>query len=722
MGRDLLVRLRDRPVLRSLSTARASLVALLLVVATIASARTVRVAIDDQSHGRRCSQDARIVAEAGATKVHGTPAALDLDDAQAWRVRAEASDCWSRTATWIGTNSGDELTLALHDAASLEGTFVLARGELVQELAASAYRTAETKSRAPLAEPEPLTCRVSDDRWQCVVPAGLKLDVRLEPQGFAPVYLWNVQLSAREKRTSDPQKLVRGASVAGWVETPDETPLAGAVVTLAPLVVEHEQADRLRAAEHRAITNERGFFQLTGVSPGEYRLVSRSSAFAPVVVPVITVRDNTALTWPKPLRHSKAFTVQLTVSPPAAPDGSAWRISLTELVPLTPGSSPASITFKRNEQNLWSAANVRPDLYELFVKDASGAVVEKRTVDFSAGAPEPLTVAITTIALSGTITAGDEPLGGAHIRFSTIKGKTVIVDADEHGRFAASFPSTGKWSILVFPFGREHRAQVRATAVEIRADDSKPLEIQLPGGRIRGTVVGQDGAPVKAAVHVVTGNALAAQQVTAKDGKFDLLGLQDATYEISAEAEEGTTATPVIKRVGRDDTSDLKLTVAPYRFVRGLVYAPNGRPASGAIARISTDGGLSWSDMVVGVDGRFAYALPGVINELQLIVISHSYPTAMMRARVSESLVIQLQPFGGLLRVEPDRAFVIRNDVAVPLSVFYLPFSMGVVPRVHLEPGSYSVCAEPKIDRACKQVLIAQGTSTTISLRDERKP
>jgi hypothetical protein len=701
-------------------------VLLVLVLAPALHADAVRVSVQDRSAGKHCLENAVISAVPEGGDAISAPVAgvtsIELDAARSWQLRAKRDGCWSTTTTWIapGTN---EIAIELFSAASLQGEFTTETGKRPDVLRAFAFRTTTRPSNLP--EPEALDCLLQLPKWQCTVPAELQLDVRLHVEAFAPVYLWSITARPGERRNIGSQKLIAGASLAGWIENPDSDPVAGAVVTLAPLQAEHDSAARAIATQHRVVSNARGFFQFTGVPPGDYRLVSRASAFAPVVVPAMTVRPFAAMTWPRPLRHAHALTLNVALDPPKATDGSDWQVAVVERIPLTPGTSPVPKPLAADTSGLWTTAGLRPDMYELVVKDRSGSVVERRNIDLTTGAPAVLTVSIRAITVTGVVKVGDEPLAAADIRFSNLDAKTVSVTSNEDGRFTTSFPASGRWTPLIYPYGRQSRMQVRAKPVEIPDQGDDSLEIVLPGGRIRGTVVTQDGTTVKAAVHVVKDGTLAAQQTTSVDGKFDFIGLAEGAYAVSAEADAGATPHAVETRLAANDTKDLKLALEPYRTVRGVVRTPGGQPGSGAIMRISTDGGVSWSDLVVGVQGEFEYAFPGGLNEVVLVVLTNAYPAAMMRiglgAGAQAPVVINLLPYGGELFVEPARAYVIRQNVAVPLFAFHLPNSLGVAPRVHLEAGSYMVCRDVRVDDDCRRVLIAPGTTTTVDFRARKE-
>ncbi|HEV7838969.1 MAG TPA: hypothetical protein VGO75_12940, partial [Gemmatimonadaceae bacterium] len=240
------------------------LIAVLLSMASspIGDGSSVVVTVEDRSTGKRCVESALVAAtsdggESRDIELTGKASvAVDLDATRVWQLRARTDGCWSTTATWTASGT-NEITIELFSAATLQGEFIAAAGERLVDLRGSAFRMVANRNKS--SEPEQLDCELNAPKWQCTVPAELAVDVRLEPQGFAPVYLWNVNAEPGERRSIEGQKLIAGASLAGWVEDPDADPLAGATVTLAPLQLEHEGAARAVAAQHRVTANARGF-------------------------------------------------------------------------------------------------------------------------------------------------------------------------------------------------------------------------------------------------------------------------------------------------------------------------------------------------------------------------------------------------------------------------------------------------------------------------------
>lgn len=695
------------------------------------SAAEIRVTIDDRSADARCLKQSVAVVATPASAAGGEAtrfavpsgegaATLTLPQSDAWELHVAADGCWSSTETWAVADDPN-VTIQAFAAATLHGAFVRTSSGSPARLRAYAFRTTTQIARSAVdAKAEPLDCSLDYPKWRCDVPAGLPIDVRLEPEGFAPLYAWSVTATPGETLETERYTLVRGSSLAGWVEDAEGKPLRDAAVTLAALQPEHPDASRTSPLRHVARTNARGFFQFTGVAPGDYRLSSRAAGYAPLVVPALTIRPADALTWPRALKHQRPVELTVTVDPPRNRDGSAWTVRVKERIALVPGE-PAATTVLSSapDRGVWAATALRPDRYELTVTDATGAIVDAREVDLTAGAGT-LALTLDRLEIAGTVKVGDEPLPAADIRFTNTTGKAVYTATDADGRFEALFPSSGRWTPTIFPKGRGHGARVRVEPVDIAADSSAALDIVLPGGRLRGRVT-QDGTPVKAAVHLIRSGTLVAQELTANDGTFDLLGLEEGSYSLAAEGETGATPRPVEIRLMDGETTDVAVAVEPFSVIRATVRTPGGRPASGAIARLSTDGGVSWSEVVLDVRGELEYSVPRGVMHADVVVLTYSYPAALARVGAGKGTTIDLPAQGGRLLVDAVRSFIIRDNLVAPVNVFYLPASLGVAPVAHLETGSYLVCPEPRAGESCQRVAVAPGSSAVVHLEKSAK-
>jgi hypothetical protein len=165
-------------------------------------------------------------------------------------------------------------------------------------------------------------------------------------------------------------------------------------------------------------------------------------------------------------------------------------------------------------------------------------------------------------------------------------------------------------------------------------------------------------------------------------------------------------------------SAELKLTVDPLRAIRGVVLTPAGQPASGALVRLSLDGGLGWSDLNADVEGRFDYAVAGETAEVLLVALTHSYPAAFTRLRLAagttDPFTIVLGAQGGRLHVR-GKAYVIARDAVAPFFVFGLPYE-GPELGAYVEPGSYSVCPQAGLSDDCRRILVGAGSNVNVDM------
>lgn len=683
-----------------------------------ASELTVRVAPTPGAAG--CLANAAVLAlpdNGGATVRHAITSppgqlTLDLNEDEGWRLTAEGDGCWSETLT-LWRPFPREIVLRVYRVATVRGAFSLAGKERPTEVHGHLF------SQRPGSEPLEggLQCALRNLVWECAVPAALPFDLRLEMPGFATAYYWDVVAKPGLSSELEARAVYAGASIAGWVHDPADKPVDQARVVLMPLEAV-PQAGHGDARRSNAVTNRRGFFQFAGLDGGQYRLVAESSSFSPSVGPEIAVRRGEATTLSRPLRYSAFGELQVVLDPPVDTDG-PWIVALTEAVPLylVPRQP---IVHAADRLGHWSASRLRADLYELVVQNGPGSVVHRAAVDFFGGGSKSINLSIARIPLRGVLRFADEPLK-AEIEFRNASGKLVRTTTDEFGRFETRFTTPGWWSpTVLYGVGRSKaRIELAGIAVKEPAAAPQEVEITLPGGRIRGSVVSRAGAPMQAAVHATRTRQPDGQQITSETGEFDLVGLRPGTYQLDAQGASGGTSQPITVLLEEGETKSVKLVVDPYNLVAGFVLTPEGAPASGAIVRICDDG-VSWTREVTDVRGYFEHSVNASIPTVKLVILTYSYPSAMVTIPATgEPVTLRLQPAGGLLRIRGvPTAMVSSRETAAPIQVFFFPEPFGRFNgAIYLEPGNYQVCPPAQERLACRDVVINGGAEQIIDFK-----
>lgn len=699
--------------------------ALLLSILTVAAVTTadVHVRAVASPGAERCLSELTLL-----THTHAKPTrtpfpkgiatlTVPLSGTDRISVRAEAPGCWSETAETASSSS--EIVVRLYNAVHARGTFEADHGQWPETLEGAAFPPPDggTRAIASAENGQPVDCKFDQPAWDCVIPANAPMDLRLRPTGFAPVYYWDI--ATRDDITLEPRPLRKGASISGWVEGVNRKPIEGARITIGPAVQARNDGARQAAAEATGRTNRRGFFQINGLAEGEYQLVSRTDGLPPVVLPVVRLRAAEALIWPRQIVHQPYAELSVTLTPPRDNDERPWYVAVEEVSPLA--TPPPQVRHAATLDGMWTERSLRNDLYRVRVEDEDRSVLETFVVDLSGGGTTHVPVSVVRKMVRGVLRFGADPLS-AQIRFSTPGGRSVQTKTTADGHFELSFPIAGTWTPLVLPDGPNGpRIQAKAIVVPDTEEDHA-IDVILGGGRLRGSVVTPDGHKEKAAVHVERSGKLIAQLSTDKDGTFDFIGIDEGDYTISAEGNSGSTRKQTAT-IADGETVEITLRLEPYRRVTALVLTPSRSPASGAIVRVSTDRGLSWTDLFTSIDGTFEYFLDGSDESLLAVVLTHAYPAILTELRPSAGVTLMLPPQGGLLRVAYP-SFVFKGPALAPMKMLMVPPSRNGIYNgaALLEPGLYSVCPSLAMTSQCRSVTISAGTETTIEAPASEKP
>lgn len=527
--------------------------------------------------------------DAPPLRVPARQGVLEIAGDAVYRVRLEAEHCWSETR-FVTARESAPVTLRVYRLAAVSGMIQTAKPQTHLSVSGSSF------------DDQPLQCSVKDSRWRCEAPADVPFDLTLQFPGFAALRYWDVIVRPSGEGELEPKMLHPGASFSGWLRDPKGKPLADAHLALYPLEASAPDAKHVEARKSSAVSNARGFFQFTGMEGGRYRLVSQAGDWSPAILPSVELRAGEELVWPRNIVHASRAMLTAFLDPPRDRKGNPWTLELAEREPLHPGAKPRNTRHKASEDGRWEAARIGADAYELRVVGESGSILRRVDVDLSGGGPTSLQISVHDFFVRGVVKAGDEALE-ADLVFTDGSGGFVKTSSSADGSFEVGFPSVGRWSPSV-QYPRKRGARTQGEPIEVR-EDTQAVEVALPGGRFRGTVFDAERRPRKAAVHVTRDRSLIAQQVTDEDGKFDLIGLRGGDYALDGEGPAGKTAHPFEVTLEQDETKDVDLVLSPYRAVAGVVVLPSGSPASGAVIRISLDGGFSWGRQVTDIDGRF---------------------------------------------------------------------------------------------------------------------
>jgi hypothetical protein len=301
--------------------------------------------------------------------------------------------------------------------------------------------------------------------------------------------------------------------------------------------------------------------------------------------------------------------------------------------------------------------------------------------------------------------------------------RRVRAESDDDGAFEITFPVPGEWRPAVWL-----TSEVRLPPVEIRSPHDEELMIELPGGRLEAHVLGADGKPVPAAVHLRRADRYVAGGLTDDDGQLELFGL-DGEYAVTAESEEGF-AGPVAVVIDDDKTAEVELRISAMREVTGQIVSSDGSAASGAIVRSLDDVTRSFDETIADARGMYSIRVKPGTTFLDLIVLAPPHPIAFRRipvatGRTSRAPQITLAATGAILRVPPTgnvppwptvtaptgRAYSLALLLAPRFGTGPIRELAGGVYQFHVEAGPYTICNP---DNECRSALLTPNAETLI--------
>jgi hypothetical protein len=227
--------------------------------------------------------------------------------------------------------------LLSHPLGALSGSVRTAGAKLPEDLAIE-VRSKATGSRGAWSAGARFACFMTDHRFTCPIPVG-EGDARLVSPGFAPFYLWNLKVRPLEAVDLSEILFHPGSSLSGWIQLADRSsPLDKVSIDLKPEVVgwqgDPSERKRTELRQHRTVADRNGFFQLAGLSPGEYVLTAQSKQLSPATVQ-LTIPEGRETALTEPLRLEPLSKLQVWLSPPTQRNGAPWQIELFSLVPRT---------------------------------------------------------------------------------------------------------------------------------------------------------------------------------------------------------------------------------------------------------------------------------------------------------------------------------------------------------------------------------------------------
>lgn len=633
------------------------------------------------------------------------------------RLEASCNGFWSAPLELPAGAAGDGLELAVVPAGSIHGKVLLSKG--APRPAGLSARLLRPLGIGAAELPLLASCTLKGVSFRCELPAG-KLDLSLGVPGFAPTYLWGLDVKRGVDREVGPVRLALGASVAGWVVVPS-TAAEPVITEVAPettgwLGDPAKQAMRLRTA--RASTDTRGFFQLTGLAAGAYRLRVTRSDLAPTDLS-IELQEGKELALPAPLRLGPPITLEAFVRPAEA-GGRPLSGVLEREVPRTNVVEPVARRKVRLDGS-WSARKLVPGRYTFRVVDDANSTLFVSEIEVEPGMA-PLAVDLDFVEVDGRVTMGEsEPVQGEVVFGTLHRQPNFVARSDQEGHFTAFLPRSGEWLIEVVEAETTHRAP----AVDVqRRGDGKPtwVDVRLPDTLVSGHVR-EKGEPVGDAIVLAQlqkddgAVERAAFSRSLEDGTFRLRGVRPGKLLLRAYTRTSSSRWQPLQLDEGRKADGVDLELSRQVEVAGSVIGAQGPIPGAYVVGVPVINGNSdtWQLRgVSGADGRFVLeGVDGMAEALDLLVVAAGYGVRMFRtplqAASGSPVEIRLsEAKGELLFGKEDLArshWLGAGGAWLPLGKLMLPTLLQVGLAVDgkdglvlagMAPGPYALCGEPQ--------------------------
>ncbi len=555
----------------------------------------------------------------------------------------------------------------------------------------------------------------------CALPA-IPLDLKVEAAGFAPFFFWNVSGKAGSQHDLGVVTLLPGASIAGRIVDSDGEPLI-ATLEAYPSVVPNrgapdpETAKRLELKSISAQSDERGYFQISGIAPGEVEIRASAPGFmTSVLLREIQLSAGAAELLRDPLVFLKPERLRIKIFPQQDPWGRPWivRLQAPETEKIETQMSPA------DADGSWVSSPSPPGSYALRIVDENGQPWEDRDVMLESDG-EPLMVDISILAVRGSVSQAAEPASGVLLlqQNPSVRGIEFPL---ENGKLEGFLPHEGRW-LASLKKGDFRSALI---AVEVRKRPGKSyaeVELRIPDTALHGNVVDVDGKKVpKARVSYYSLITKAMGSVETDDeGAFEIAGVEPGQLNLSAQKDDRQSqGLAVVVQEGIRNPEPHRLVLYDLEVIEGLILH-SGSPRGGARIVAWPDFGSTSLASVLnrssGPDGAFRLEVPAFVTQLTIFAESGGSRRLLHHpVRGSDPLLIEMEVDSGEIIIDltplltergsqpMNDVTLIREGIALPrlLWSFLLRTPPTVGPEAQslglFETGNYSLCVGLKAD------------------------
>lgn len=652
--------------------------------------------------------EAQIIVAAAASSFESAAGTLTL---------AEPATCW--TMPMIVGGGAERLSVPVLKARLVRGSIAPSNDALPKAINV-AFRPPQSAVGTLVTD----VASVDRDRKFVLRLPAEPLDLRIGADHFAPEYLWRF-----DGDTIAPLKLIPGASISGWVTTPEKKNLSEVTVRLVPAsassLTPPDESQRLQT--RRVNPNRDGFFQIAGIASGTWSLEAEAKDLSPSRPLEIELREGSEEALREPLQLRPNGSLSITISPIVNVDGDPWQVELQRRIPLS-SYTKLIATEAASVAGHWMKEPLESGEYIVRIRNKNGDTVKQQEIEVTSDAVH-VDVRIEAVAIRGEVRMGDKPIA-VSLQWQTMKGERTSFDSNEEGIFSGVLPKPGTWYVDV---RNGTSAYLSRKEIEVDpSDDGKVdgITIDIPSGTLRGKVVDRGGRPVKAIAIMQLGMAMVRDAIASEDGTFEFVGLEEGAYVVRAESE-GYMSNAVPVAISESTVAEVTVVVDPVRRVQGWLTTPESTPLAGAqIWYWNAD--LPLAPAQSGPAGQFTLKVSAQSSSIELAVVTPSRPAKLIAVPLppkGERLHVTVGSDRSTVRLKiagmPPYPYVFSRGAKTSLpSLLRMPGG-GMSPEwldvdtgnilLALEPATYDFCESPQRVR-CVTVQAVAGSAPTADL------
>jgi hypothetical protein len=592
-------------------------------------------------------------AEQNATPVQADSgpqgAVLDLAEG-VWLVQGFANGYWTEGAeVTVGGQAPAAPRLTLWQATSLSGTIAPAPGETLPrgvdvKLTAHAAATDASVSQAQQGPARAeLICPINGGKWSCLGPAGL-FDVRLEAEGYAPRYVWDVNAKPGESNDLGQMQLERALSVFGRAVRRDGAAPAGPC--RATLLPDAERGGGPGASEpdnpppdekpYTVALSQLGYFQIVGAMQGNHTLSVDCPGGSGFEVLKVQPAGETRLD-PMVLQD---LTLDVAISPKTDPEGKPWQLTVDATAPRLRRLADTS---DATADGHWVRHGLMAGTYRVAVTSSDGTPWLKQDFELRADSG-PLALRLASIRVAGKVQMNGLPVK-SRLEFSNEDGgEPITLNSDVAGRYSGILPiapdaKETKW-IVEAHVARPPSVRKLAGLYVPTPPPGKTaaLDLELPAIPVRGIVVSEDGKAQSNAQVTCIADASGYQTAAMSDGagSFEMADLPPGKYNATAQSDYGV-SDPTPFTVTDNSETKLKLVMHPNLHIPFYVVAKDQEPISDATVQVWVAPGVPRALGRTNRDGRYEATLPPGTAEVALTVGASDYAINLTKMSISST-------------------------------------------------------------------------------------